>query len=162
MSFTVSGFSRFARPLYSFSLIHLTLLTSITNKQQHFPLLCNHHFNNDVLVTFFERQYIYTAATFLFIGACTVPEIPGCTLLGETPQQISANHVLTFACGNSSNVTASGTTQMQCREDGIWESQIRGLRFSYIKHRQSVCTSCDVMCLTVSKTLIYTRTIILH
>ena len=81
---------------------------------------------------------------FLVIGECTVPvqEFPGCTLLGETPQQISANNILAFACGNSSNVTAFGTTLMRCRENGTWEEVIldnRGLWFSCIKHRLLVC-----------------------
>ena len=77
-----------------------------------------------------------------FIGACTVPDIPGCTLLGETPQQIYENNILAFACGNSSNATAFGTTLMRCREESMWEEVIldnRGLWFSCIELRLLVC-----------------------
>ena len=65
---------------------------------------------------------------FLVIGECTVPDFPGCTLLGETPQQISANNILAFACGNSSNVTTVRTTLMRCRENGTWEEVIQDNR----------------------------------
>ena len=83
--------------------------------------------------------YIILQPLFYFIGACTVPDFPGCTLLGETPQQISANHVLAFACDNNatSNVTAFGATLMRCRENGTWEEVIldnRGLTKFFVSN----------------------------
>ena len=94
--------------------------------------------------------YIILRPFFYFIGACTVPEISGCTLLGETPQQISANHVIAFACNNNatSNVTAFGATLMRCRENGTWEEvklDYRGLTKCFcVKHRLLICTCVSI------------------